>query len=175
MNQSEQVAFRWLQSRGYSGDDIVFRANQTPDFLTPDGASYEVKLLYGKAIRFTAGQVDRLLEETNARVVIVKRDQVVADFPAGELVGSPRTVREFTVSYIEAYRTTKLEEVALKELRETMEEAEFVGRGNIPPELDLFLNGGINQSAVIRAGLHELRKTWKQAKEDLERRRAGER
>ncbi len=72
-------------------------------------------------------------------------------------------------------RTTKVDPRLLEEVKEAIAEVEFVGRGNIPEELDIYFNGGVNQSSVLRAGLHYLRQTWKQAKEDLERRRAGAR
>lgn len=73
------------------------------------------------------------------------------------------------------HRTTKVDPLLLEEVKAAIAEVEFVGRGNIPPELDVFFNGGVNQSAMLRAALQHLRNSWKQVKEDLERRRAGER
>ena len=66
MNQTERLAYEWLVKEGYT--NIVFRSNDTPDFLTEQGA-FEVKRLYGNSIFLSDGQYEKLAN-TRAKLLI---------------------------------------------------------------------------------------------------------
>lgn len=73
------------------------------------------------------------------------------------------------------YRTAKLEESLLARVQALADDVRRKGTDLLPEELQSMFNGGASQSVILDAGIHLLEKAWKQAKEDLERRRAGER
>lgn len=73
------------------------------------------------------------------------------------------------------YRTVKLEEGLLARVQALADDVRWKGTEALPSELQPMFNGGASQAAILEAGMHLLEKTWKQAKEDLERRRAGKR
>ncbi len=73
-NPSELVAYNYLLSLGYKPEDIIFRNQISPDFLTIDGLQWECKLknIWGK-ITFTNNQHEMHL---STRVLIVSRNMI---------------------------------------------------------------------------------------------------
>ena len=78
MNQTEQLAYEWLQNQGIAKQDIIFQSKKTPDFLTPVG-EYEVKKSQGKKILFSGDQ-EKLLKTDITFLVYSKNTQRTARY-----------------------------------------------------------------------------------------------
>ena len=71
MNKSEVKGYNWLLSKGYTKNDIVFQARNTPDFLTSDGLGWEVKKVYGRTtIWMTVSQFERIKLMDNTQFIV---------------------------------------------------------------------------------------------------------
>jgi hypothetical protein len=73
MNDSENNAYNWLVKQGHT--NIIFRCNDTPDFITDNKGKFEVKTPHidkdnNKAITFTTDQFERLDGMENVKVLI---------------------------------------------------------------------------------------------------------
>ena len=159
MNLSEQIAYDWLLGQGIEASDIVFRSRITPDFITGDGRGYEVKLLYGNTIRFSAGQVDKLVEYGDAEVLIVDKGEVVGQLEAAAFQGNPRKVGAFGVSYVAAGTGVPIKiPIRVRDLAVELQET-LTNRGLqiLPPCMKEFFANGITQAAVVEAALQALR------------------
>lgn len=164
MNRSEQVAHDWLLEQGVELSEIVFRARKTPDFIVGDGRGYEVKRLYGNTIRFSAGQVDKLLEYENAVVLVVDDEAVVAEIEAAEFMDKPAKAGAFSVSYEAAAAvasTIKVQKGVGEAMTRLRGDIERDGWGALPPELHEFFQPGITQSGIMEAGLFLLERELK--------------
>jgi hypothetical protein len=83
LNQTEQLAYEWLQNQGIAKQDIIFQSKKTPDFLTPVG-EYEVKKSQGKKILFSGDQ-EKLLKTDITFLVYSKNTQPPLVMKASEL------------------------------------------------------------------------------------------
>ncbi len=167
MNTSERVAYDWLLGRGYVEEDITFRSNQTPDFVTSNGAAFEVKLLYGNSIRFSSGQVDKILAHGNVTVLPVKDSEVLGELDAQEFEARPPKVGSFSVSYMEGTTTIKVTKSVLEHLGEVERRLARMGWATLDEELHQYFEAGINRGAVLEAALHLLENGWRNKTEDL--------
>lgn len=75
MNTTEQKAFNWLLTQGYTNKDIVFQKRETPDFLTSDNKGYEVKLLYGNVVWLYNNQIEELYNMDNTFVIVFDKNK----------------------------------------------------------------------------------------------------
>ena len=71
MNKTQQKAYDWLLTQGYTSKDIVFQPRKTPDFLTSDGKGWEAKMLYGKSTVWFFDKQISLLSKLNNTFVLV--------------------------------------------------------------------------------------------------------
>lgn len=98
MTTSERNAFIWLQKKGYRPDNITYRTNTTPDFITDDGYGYEVKLLSSsinnivdnnrnRYLSIDKNQFDRLVKMQNTFILVFEHgnEEPIAVFPSNEL------------------------------------------------------------------------------------------
>lgn len=153
MNASEQIAYEWLLERGYSAEDIEFRSNQTPDFIASDGKAFEVKLLYGTTMRFTAGQVEKLLAHERASVLAVKDGEVVGEVEAFRLGDRPKTVGGFKVAYMESFVSVSVERETAEKVKAMVFKTQAFGWANLPKSLHKHFTDGVTNSAIIDAAL----------------------
>lgn len=166
MNTSERVAYEWLLGRGYVEEDITLRSNQTPDFVTSNGAAFEVKLLYGNSIRFSSGQVDKILAHGNVTVLPVKDSEVLGELDAQEFEARPPKVGSFSVSYMEGTTTIKVPKSFVEQLGEVERRLARMGWGTLDEELHPYFEDGINRGAVLEAALHLLVNGWNKETDD---------
>lgn len=155
MNLSEQIAYDWLLGQGIEASEIVFRSRITPDFIVGGGRGYEVKRLYGNTIRFSAGQVDRLVEYGDAEVLIVDRGEVIGQLEAAAFLGRPLKVGAFGVSYEAAGIGTTIKiPVRVRDLTVELQET-LTNRGLqiLPPCMKGLFGNGPTQGAIVEAGL----------------------
>lgn len=66
-----------------------------------------------------------------------------------------------TVADAKTYTTLRIEHEMAEEIRGMVVEVEYMGLGGLPEDQLEFFTRGISRSAVVKAALHELRKTWK--------------
>ena len=84
MTKSEKAAYDWLLSKGYTG--VLFRHRDTPDFITDQEDSFEVKLVRNRYIWFSERQFTKLLTLDKANVLVVANDgNVEAVIPVSDL------------------------------------------------------------------------------------------
>lgn len=89
MNKTESRARRWIaKNHGVSEQEVVFSPSRTPDFVTPDGAKYEVKRLYGDKIIIYPAQEHRLRLERDIIVAVFGNSSFkpVALLEAGKVI-----------------------------------------------------------------------------------------
>lgn len=153
MNASEQIAYDWLLEQGYGVGDIEFRSNQTPDFIVSDGKGFEVKLLYGTTMRFTAGQVEKLLTHENASILAVKDGAVVGEVEAPLLQGRPKTVGAFKVAYMEGFVSMSVEPHIAARIKALTIEVQAFGFNNLPDGQRKHFANGVTNSAIIDVAL----------------------
>ena len=103
MNHSEKEACIWLKNKG---QELVFQRRNTPDFIDSKGHGWEVKLLRGNDITFTAGQLEKLIKFGNATVLVMSagKDPPVAQIPIAELKDSPAYWHQFHITSYPALR-----------------------------------------------------------------------
>jgi len=96
MNKTEILAHNWLLANGYTG--LVFRSHKTPDFLTEQGQSFEVKLARNGTIWFACDQFEDLILMDNAKVLVFG-DKSFPDaiIPAEELRTRPQVWKNVRV------------------------------------------------------------------------------
>lgn len=83
MNKTEAKAKRWLSRQSI---EVEFNNRRSPDFITPDGIGYEVKLLRQNTITFYPSQVQQLKElETCTILVFNDGDAPIIQIPFKEL------------------------------------------------------------------------------------------
>lgn len=153
MNESELIAYDWLIEQGVEASTIVFRSRQTPDFVVDGGRGYEVKRLYGKSIRFTSGQTDKLLEYRNAAVLVTDGDAVVASIKASVFASRPAVVEGFAVSYQEGSSSVKMSSEVKTTVLEIGDLLRMEGTNALPEATRGVFKKGITQSAILEAGL----------------------
>jgi len=86
MNDTEQRAYIWLQKQGHN--DITFHRNSSPDFVTGNGAKFEVKKVRNNVIWFSPNQMAQLARMNGVKVIIMDGvDEPVAVFPFSEIRG----------------------------------------------------------------------------------------
>ena len=84
MTKSEKIAYDWLLSKGYTG--VLFRHRDTPDFITDQECSFEVKLVRNRYIWFSERQFTKLLTLDNANILVVTNDgRIEAVIPIADL------------------------------------------------------------------------------------------
>ena len=89
MNKNEKLAYDWLTSKGFTG--IVFRYGATPDFITDQGDSFEVKTLFNKTILFTRKQFEHLLTLDKGTILVFSnKPEPIAVIPISELRLRPK-------------------------------------------------------------------------------------
>lgn len=87
MNKTEQAAFEWLQKQGHTG--IVFRARETPDFITDKGLGFEVKRSRNSTIWFGPDQADNLCQLDNISIIVMGNGpEPEAVIPFKEITGT---------------------------------------------------------------------------------------
>lgn len=75
MNKTEQVARKWIALKhNIDVTNVLFSANESPDFTIPGGTSYEVKRLYGRKIILYRTQVEVFRLRGDIRVLTFGRD-----------------------------------------------------------------------------------------------------
>ncbi len=72
MNKTEYNAEKWLMSRGYKDEDIIFNSLKSPDFLCKDGKRYEAKRIKNNQVFFTPKQVITLLDDD---IILIFKDE----------------------------------------------------------------------------------------------------
>lgn len=70
MNETENKAFTWLLSKGFSESDIHYQARRNPDFLIANGDWYEAKRVAGRTIFFGFKQFRELKENAEKTTVL---------------------------------------------------------------------------------------------------------
>jgi len=109
MNKTERLAHDWLIKEGYTG--LVFRSARTPDFLTEQGKSFEVKRLRNGTIWFSYDQFEHMLTVDNSCVLVFSYNRTpdaiisIEDLRTGNklhdnvsiLVGSPQSKPQFAM------------------------------------------------------------------------------
>ena len=73
VNKTEQLAYNWLISQGFSSDNIKFQPLDSPDFLTNNG-SFEVKRVDHKRIYCTKRQINALENSSNLSILLFSKD-----------------------------------------------------------------------------------------------------
>jgi len=67
MNVTERRARQWLLKQYES---VIFRHNDSPDFIAPDGKGYEVKPFKGYTINLQATQWEKLIQSDKCFIII---------------------------------------------------------------------------------------------------------
>lgn len=85
MNKTEIKGSNWLRRQGYQG--FLFYCRQSPDFLTPDGKGFEIKLARNNTIVFFESQVQSLKGHPDVTIVVFDdtSDEPIALIPFREI------------------------------------------------------------------------------------------
>ena len=91
MNKTERLAYEWLLTQGYDSSGIIFRHRASPDFLTSDSIGWEVKLVRGSVVVFTATQVAAMAAHPGVKLLLWRDGETepmaVVDFATAEIPG----------------------------------------------------------------------------------------
>lgn len=129
MNKIELLAYNYIQSIGYKDDDIIFNANNTPDFICSDGKRFEVKRLSGNKVLFSVKQSKKLRQDDT--VLVFDGLKIVDTFKYGSggkykihfmksKVGYKIKLEEKYVSFLESHPEINLDGVVKKALDQEM-------------------------------------------------------
>jgi len=84
MKDSEQRAYVWLLSQGYT--DIKFHSSSSPDFITNTGEKFEVKKVRNNVIWFGPSQLKQLATMRDVKIIVMDGgENPVAVFPFSEI------------------------------------------------------------------------------------------
>jgi len=75
MNKTQQIALDWLLKEGYKKEDITFRQNKCPSFITKDNKKFDVKRLYGSQIIFYNSQYQQIKKDIKTMILIFKDNE----------------------------------------------------------------------------------------------------
>jgi len=85
MSIIESRALKYLtEEMGYSSEDIQYRYNKSPDFITSDNCGYEIKRKQGNCIYFHIDQLEKLKNKSNVDILVFddEEDAPISIFPA---------------------------------------------------------------------------------------------
>ncbi len=75
MNRAQEKALQWLTQQGYKREEISFRQNRSPNFITNDNKKFEVKRLYGTQIIFYNKQFQQLKHHSKTLILVFKENE----------------------------------------------------------------------------------------------------
>ena len=75
MNRTQEKAFHWLMQQGYKREEISFKQNHSPNFITNDGKKFDVKRLYGTQIIFYNKQYQQLKHHPKTLILVFKENE----------------------------------------------------------------------------------------------------
>jgi len=97
MNKTEKKAKQWLQKQGYN--DLVFQQRISPDFVSPSGKGFEVKLVRRNSVFFSNTQWQQLQSHPDVTVLVFNdNDAPQAIIPFQELKKPPSYWKHYRLS-----------------------------------------------------------------------------
>jgi len=87
MNKTEEKALNWILAKeNIPREGVIYQASRSPDFLLPDGRSYEVKRLYGNQIMLYRKQYEALRQYKDCKIIVFgEGDSPVTIIPLVEI------------------------------------------------------------------------------------------
>lgn len=115
MNKTQKKAFEWLISKGYKKNDIIFKQNRSPTFITPD-KSYEIKRLTGTQIIFYQSQYERLKDQKNVIILVFRDDDSspILTIKFEEIKSKPSKYKNLDINWIDNEKKVKTLKVSEK-------------------------------------------------------------
>ena len=75
MNRTQEKALHWLMQQGHKREEISFKQNHSPNFVTNDGKKFDVKRLYGTQIIFYNKQYQQLKHHPKTLILVFKENE----------------------------------------------------------------------------------------------------
>ncbi len=102
MNRTQEKALQWLTQEGYKKEEITFRQNRSPNFITKDNKKFDVKRLYGTQIIFYNTQYQQLKHHPKTLILVFRENEQepFIKFRFEEISSLPKSYKDIDINWV---------------------------------------------------------------------------
>jgi hypothetical protein len=126
MNKTQEKALQWLIHQGHKKEELSFRQNKSPNFITTDNKKFEVKRLYGTQVIFYNSQYQQLKQHPKTLILVFRDNEAepFLKFKFEEISSLPKNYKGIEINWVSLQKDVK----AIRLSSKTKERLESFGK-----------------------------------------------